>query len=82
MSPDNRVSKYKNKSDKNNTSNKPKFKPKEKKEYKLQYCIYPGNNSKLIDKVMEHRSKDWEKVPKTYFTKIFRKTSFISMKKI
>jgi hypothetical protein len=65
MSPDNRGSKSNNKND-NNTSNKPKFKPKEKKEYKLQYCVYPGNNYKLIDKVMEHRNKDWEKVPTTY----------------
>ena len=66
MSPDNRGSKSNNRSDNNNASNKPKFKPKEKKEYKLQYCVYPGNNYKLIDKVMEHRSKDWEKVPTTY----------------
>ena len=49
-----------------NNSNKPKFKKREKKEYKLQYCVYPGNNSKLIETVMEHRKQDWEKVPITY----------------
>ena len=37
-----------------------------KKEYKLQYCVYPGNNSALIDKVMFHRRDDWEKVPTTF----------------
>ena len=37
-----------------------------KKEYKLQYCVYPGNNSALIDKVMTHRLYDWEKVPTTF----------------
>ena len=50
----------------NNDNNKPKFKKKEKKEYKLQYCVYPGNNTPLIDAVMEHRKQDWEKVPLTY----------------
>ena len=58
-SPDNRGSSNKN-------NNKAKFKKKEKKEYKLQYCVYPGNNSKLIEQAMEHRNKDWEKVPTTY----------------
>ena len=43
-----------------------KKKKKEKKEYKLQYCVYPGNNEKLIDKVMEYRNENWEKVPTTY----------------
>ena len=55
-SPDNKKSKI----------NKEKFKPKFIREYKLQYCVYPGNNLKLIDKAMEHRNKDWEKVPTTY----------------
>ena len=50
----------------NKNNNKAKFKKKEKKEYKLQYCVYPGNNSKLIEQAMEHRNKDWEKVPTTY----------------
>ena len=50
----------------NSKNNKQKFKKREKKEYKLQYCIYPGNNSKLIEIVMEHRKQDWEKVPITY----------------
>ncbi len=50
---------------KSKNNNKDKFKPKVK-EYKLQYCVYPGNNFKLIDKAMEHRNKDWEKVPTTY----------------
>ena len=58
-SPDNRGSTNKN-------NNKPKYKKREKKEYKLQYCVYPGNNSKLIEQAMEHRNKDWEKVPTTY----------------
>ena len=62
-SPENR-----GKTNKNNMSNNNKNKPKkkEKKEYKLQYCVYPGNNYKLIDKAMEHRNKEWEKVPTTY----------------
>ena len=50
----------------NNNNNNNKKKKKEKKEYKLQYCVYPGNNEKLIDKVMEHRSENWEKVPTSY----------------
>ena len=68
MSPDTHGHKPKNKSDNSNSNNnnKPKLKLKEKKEYKLQYCVYPGNNYKLIDKVMEHRKNDWEKVPTTY----------------
>ena len=37
-----------------------------KKEYKLEYCVYPGNNSALIEKVMAHRSDVWEKVPTTF----------------
>jgi len=37
-----------------------------KREYKLQYCVYPGNNSALIDKVMAHRLDEWEKVPTTF----------------
>ena len=48
----------------NNANNKQKN--TSKKEYKLQYCVYPGNNSALIDKVMIHRNADWEKVPTTY----------------
>ena len=51
---------------KNNSNSKPKPKKKVKKEYKLQYCVYPGNNMKLIETAMEHRSEDWEKVPTTY----------------
>jgi hypothetical protein len=31
------------------------------KEIKLQYCVYPGNNSKLIDILMEQRSDKWVK---------------------
>ena len=34
-----------------------------KKKSKLKYCLYPGNNSKLIDKVMKYRNEVWEKVP-------------------
>ena len=37
-----------------------------KREFKLQYCVYPGNNSALIDKVMAHRLDEWEKVPTTF----------------
>ena len=51
---------------KSRNNNKEKYKPKLVREYKLQYCVYPGNNFKLIDKAMEHRNKDWEKVPTTY----------------
>ena len=43
-----------------------KQKSSSKKEYKLQYCVYPGNNSDLIDKVMSHRLEEWEKVPTTF----------------
>ena len=50
----------------NKSNNETKKHIPKKKEYKLQYCVYPGNNYKLIDKVMEHRGKDWEKVPTTY----------------
>jgi len=31
------------------------------KEIKLQYCVYPGNNAKLIDTLMEQRSDKWVK---------------------
>ena len=31
------------------------------KEIKLQYCVYPGNNSKLIDSLMEQRNDKWIK---------------------
>ena len=31
------------------------------KEIKLQYCVYPGNNAKLIDNLMEQRSDKWVK---------------------
>jgi len=31
------------------------------KEIKLQYCVYPGNNGKLIDELMELRSDKWVK---------------------
>ena len=34
-----------------------------KKKYKLKYCLYPGNNSKLIEQVMKYRSEVWEKAP-------------------
>ena len=34
-----------------------------KKKFMLKYCLYPGNNSKLIEKVMKYRSDVWEKVP-------------------
>ena len=34
----------------------------ERKKTKYKYCIYPGNNSKLIDQIMKYRSKAWEKV--------------------
>ena len=50
----------------NNNNSKQKPKKKLKKEYKLQYCVYPGNNAKLIETAMEHRKEDWEKVPTTY----------------
>ena len=48
------------------TKDNNKQKSPTKKEYKLQYCVYPGNNSALIDKVMAHRLYDWEKVPTTF----------------
>ena len=47
-------------------SNNTKHKSPTKKEYKLQYCVYPGNNTPLIDKVMAHRYEEWEKVPTTF----------------
>ena len=50
----------------NLTKDNNKLKSPVKKEYKLQYCVYPGNNSALIDKVMAHRLYDWEKVPTTF----------------
>ena len=31
------------------------------KEIKLQYCVYPGNNAKLIDILMEQRKDKWVK---------------------
>ena len=31
------------------------------KEIKLQYCVYPGNNGKLIDTLMEQRNDKWVK---------------------
>ena len=31
------------------------------KEIKLQYCVYPGNNGKLIDTLMEQRKDKWVK---------------------
>ena len=31
------------------------------KEIKLQYCVYPGNNGKLIDELMEQRNDKWVK---------------------
>ena len=31
------------------------------KEIKLQYCVYPGNNAKLIDTLMEQRTDKWVK---------------------
>ena len=49
-----------------NNNNNNKQKSPTKKEYKLQYCVYPGNNSALIDKVMAHRFEEWEKVPTTF----------------
>ena len=32
------------------------------KEIKLQYCVYPGNNGKLIDTLMEQRNDKWVKI--------------------
>ena len=53
---------------KNLSTVKETSKPKSttKREFKLQYCVYPGNNSALIDKVMAHRLDEWEKVPTTF----------------
>ena len=67
VSPDNdRNKSIKNDTNTNTNNNKPKLLKPKVREYKLQYCVYPGNNYKLIDKAMEHRNKDWEKVPTTY----------------
>jgi hypothetical protein len=38
-----------------------------KKRFKLKYCVFPGNNSKLIDNVMKYRSEIWEKVPTSHY---------------
>ena len=37
-----------------------------KKKLMLKYCVYPGNNTKLIDLVMEHRSDVWKKIPTSH----------------
>ena len=39
----------------------------EKRKVMYKYCVYPGNNTKLIDIVMKHRSDVWEKVSTTHF---------------
>ena len=39
----------------------------DKKKNKLKYCLYPGNNSKLIDQVMKYRNEVWEKVPLSHY---------------
>ena len=33
------------------------------RDLRLKYCTFPGNNSKLIDKIMSYREDTWEKVP-------------------
>jgi hypothetical protein len=38
-----------------------------KKKVMLKYCVYPGNNTKLIDLVMKSRSEIWEKVPTSHY---------------
>ena len=38
-----------------------------REKFKLKYCIYPGNNSKLIDQVMKNRNSVWEKVPISHY---------------
>ena len=38
-----------------------------KKKIMLKYCVYPGNNTKLIDLVMKNRSNIWEKVPTSHY---------------
>jgi hypothetical protein len=38
-----------------------------KKKIMLKYCVYRGNNTKLIDLVMEHRSNVWKKIPTSHF---------------
>jgi len=37
-----------------------------KKKIMLKYCVYPGNNTKLIDLVMEHRNDVWKKIPTSH----------------
>ena len=38
-----------------------------RKKIMLKYCVYPGNNTKLIDLVMKYREDVWEKVPTSHF---------------
>ena len=38
-----------------------------KKKMMYKYCVYPGNNSKLIDLVMKEREDIWEKVPTNHY---------------
>ena len=38
-----------------------------KKKIMLKYCVYPGNNAKLIDLVMQSRNDIWEKVPTSHY---------------
>ena len=38
-----------------------------KKKILLKYCVFPGNNSKLIDLVMENRKDVWEKVDTSHY---------------
>ena len=44
-----------------------RFQSVRKKKFKLKYCIYPGNNSKLIEQVMKYRNEVWERVPITHY---------------
>ena len=71
----NRFKKKESKTDKSYRENKineikKMFKDKkflsDKKRITLKYCVYPGNNSKLIENVMEHRKAVWEKVPTSH----------------
>ena len=39
----------------------------QKKKVMLKYCVYPGNNTKLIDLVMKQRNDIWEKVPTSHY---------------
>ena len=39
----------------------------ERKIPKLKYCIFPGNNSKLIEEVMKYRNVVWEKMALSNF---------------